>query len=80
MSHAMNEKIVLVTGATDGSADCTELAEMGARVFVHARNQARGNQVLSELCEAAPNAVFDLIVGNLASLEEVRTMASEVLS
>ncbi len=78
----MHGKTVLVTGSSDGIGRQTalELAQMGARVIVHARSQARGEQALAGLQALAPAASFDLVVGDLASLAEVRTIADAVIS
>ncbi|HNP73269.1 MAG TPA: SDR family NAD(P)-dependent oxidoreductase, partial [Kouleothrix sp.] len=47
----MSGKTVLVTGASDGIGRQTalELAQMGARVIVHARSAARGAEALAAL-------------------------------
>nr|HRC77213.1 SDR family NAD(P)-dependent oxidoreductase [Kouleothrix sp.] len=58
----MSGKTVLVTGASDGIGRQTalELAQMGARVIVHARSAARGAEALAALRAQAPNATFEL--------------------
>ena len=68
---------ICLTGSTDGigqAAARTLLAE-GHRVLVHARSEARGRPVV----DALPGDV-DLVVGDLASLSEVRVLAERLRS
>ncbi|MDZ4770049.1 MAG: SDR family oxidoreductase [Chloroflexota bacterium] len=78
----LNGKTVLVTGSSDGIGRQTalELAQRGARIFVHARGEARGQAALDALRDELPNGAFDLVIGDLASLEQVRGLAASVAS
>jgi NAD(P)-dependent dehydrogenase (short-subunit alcohol dehydrogenase family) len=69
---------VLVTGATDGlgRALATRLAGEGATVLAHARSEERGRQAIGELLDG-PGDVR-LVVGDLASLAAVRSLADQV--
>jgi NAD(P)-dependent dehydrogenase (short-subunit alcohol dehydrogenase family) len=69
---------ILVTGATDGlgRALATRLAGEGATVLAHARGEERGREALGELLDG-PGDVH-LVVGDLASLAEVRALADQV--
>jgi NAD(P)-dependent dehydrogenase (short-subunit alcohol dehydrogenase family) len=69
---------VLVTGATDGlgRALTERLAGEGATVLAHARNEPRGREGVGELLEG-PGDVR-LVVGDLASLADVRALADQV--
>ncbi|HEY3186637.1 MAG TPA: SDR family NAD(P)-dependent oxidoreductase [Solirubrobacteraceae bacterium] len=69
---------ILVTGATDGlgRALATRLAGEGATVLAHARNEQRGREALGELLDG-PGDVR-LVVGDLASLADVRALADQV--
>jgi NAD(P)-dependent dehydrogenase (short-subunit alcohol dehydrogenase family) len=69
---------VLVTGATDGlgRALAARLAGEGATVLAHARSEERGREALAELLDG-PGDVR-LVVGDLASLSAVRTLADQV--
>jgi NAD(P)-dependent dehydrogenase (short-subunit alcohol dehydrogenase family) len=69
---------ILVTGATDGlgRALATRLAGEGATVLAHARSEERGREALGELLDG-PGDVR-LVVGDLASLAEVRALADQV--
>jgi len=66
---------VLVAGATDGlgRALATRLAGEGFTVVAHARSEERGREALAELLDG-PGDVH-LVVGDLASLSEVRALA-----
>lgn len=69
-------KTVLVTGATDGIGRATALAlaRAGLRVLVHGRSASRTEAVLREL----PGAGHEAVLGDLASLADVRRLAAEV--
>jgi NAD(P)-dependent dehydrogenase (short-subunit alcohol dehydrogenase family) len=69
---------VLVTGATDGlgRALATRLAGDGVTVLAHARSEERGREALGDLLDG-PGDVR-LVVGDLASLAEVRALADQV--
>ena len=47
----MNDKIVLITGSTDGIGKqaAIELAEMGAKIILHGRSEPRAKQALQEI-------------------------------
>ncbi|BDP44048.1 hypothetical protein DAETH_40170 (plasmid) [Deinococcus aetherius] len=73
------QKIVLVTGATDGIGRVTarELARQGHQVLLTARNAAKGQRVVEEIrTETGKGA--ELYVGDLSSMGEVRRVAQEV--
>lgn len=72
----MRPMIVLVTGATDGIGKQTavDLAKRGAHVIVHGRNAQKVERVKSELKNASG------VVADLSSLEEVRTLAKNVVA
>jgi NAD(P)-dependent dehydrogenase (short-subunit alcohol dehydrogenase family) len=74
----MDDKIVLITGATSGIGKATalELAEKGATVVIFARNKIKGENTIKEIADKSGNKKLDLLIGDLSSLESVR-MASE---
>jgi NAD(P)-dependent dehydrogenase (short-subunit alcohol dehydrogenase family) len=78
--RAIDEQTVLITGATDGlgRALATELAGSGASVLVHARDQARGAEALAAMRAATGNDRLRLVTGDLASLEQVRSLAEQL--
>lgn len=74
----MKNKIVLVTGATDGIGQQTaiELAQMGAQVLVHGRSAERCEKVVAEIQRASGTA--EAAVADFASLKQVRALAEAV--
>jgi NAD(P)-dependent dehydrogenase (short-subunit alcohol dehydrogenase family) len=69
---------ILVTGATDGlgRALATRLAGEGATILAHARSEQRGREALGELLDGQGDV--RLVVGDLASLADVRALADQV--
>jgi NAD(P)-dependent dehydrogenase (short-subunit alcohol dehydrogenase family) len=79
-ADALRGKTALVTGSTDGLGRvvATQLAGLGATVIVHGRNSERGAGVVRGIEEGGRgSAVF--YRADLASLEEVRTLADTII-
>jgi NAD(P)-dependent dehydrogenase (short-subunit alcohol dehydrogenase family) len=76
----MNDRIVLVTGATDGIGKETarQLAALGATVLVHGRNAARCQATQDEIRTATGNSRVDYFVADLSSQKQVRQLAADV--
>lgn len=74
-------RTILITGSTDGHglALARRLAGEGAVVLVHGRDEAKVAAVTAELAEGAANAPRGY-TADLASLEQVRRLASELAS
>jgi len=68
---------ICITGSTDGIglAAARQLLAAGHHVVVHARSPERGEPVLADLVRAGDAR---LVVGDLADLEQVRTLASSI--
>ena len=75
----MNGKICLVTGASSGIGKATALglAKLGATVVMVCRDTARGEAALSEIKQKSGNNSLDLLVADLSSQAEIRSLASE---
>jgi NAD(P)-dependent dehydrogenase (short-subunit alcohol dehydrogenase family) len=73
----LEEQTILVTGATDGlgRALSRELSQRGATLLLHGRNEDRLGEVVAELGSERVRTY----TADLASLDEVRAMADEVL-
>ncbi|HEV2957412.1 MAG TPA: SDR family NAD(P)-dependent oxidoreductase [Xanthobacteraceae bacterium] len=71
-------KTALVTGSTDGVGRVVaeRLGKTGARVLVHGRDRARGEQVVGAIKRAGGTAEF--LEADLAALAEVRGLAEAV--
>jgi retinol dehydrogenase 14 len=76
----MKNKVVLITGSTDGIGRQTavEIAALGATVIVHGRNPARAKLVVEEISSSTGNRNVDLMIADLSSLRQVRELAAEV--
>jgi NAD(P)-dependent dehydrogenase (short-subunit alcohol dehydrogenase family) len=74
----MSEKIVLITGSTDGVGRrvALELGKLGAKVLVHGRDTARAREVVAEIARSGGTAEF--YSADLASLADVRALAAVV--
>ncbi|GAB4492571.1 MAG: SDR family oxidoreductase [Anaerolineales bacterium] len=77
---AKKTKIMLVTGASDGIGKATalELARRGALVILHGRSLERLEQTQEEIASQVPGAQTEIVLADLASLEQVRGLALEV--
>jgi len=77
----MKGKIVLITGATDGIGKQTalELAGMGARLILHARNREKGEKVVGEIKSKSGNDKIDLVLADFTSLDEIRRLGDEIV-
>ncbi|MBX7059849.1 MAG: SDR family oxidoreductase [Leptospirales bacterium] len=73
-------KKILITGATDGIGleTAAQLAESGHQVWLHGRNQSRGEAALSSVQKRAPAAKLSFVRADLADLEQVRSMAQSL--
>ena len=75
----MNGRICLVTGASSGIGKATALglAKMGATVVMVCRDASKGQAALSEIRQKSGNNSLDLLVADLSSQAEIRSLASE---
>jgi NAD(P)-dependent dehydrogenase (short-subunit alcohol dehydrogenase family) len=76
----MKDKIILITGSTDGIGKQTaiELAKMGGTVLVHGRDEKKGQAVIDEIKGETKNAKLNLFISDFSSLNQVRNLAEEV--
>jgi len=73
--------VALVTGSTDGLGRevALRMAETGAHVIIHGRNEERGAEVVAEI-EAGGVGSARFYRADLASLDEVRALAQAILA
>ena len=78
----IEQQTILITGATDGlgRALAAELADAGARILVHGRDDHRGRAVVEEIRDATGNDDLHWLCADLASLDEVRGLADQLIS
>jgi NAD(P)-dependent dehydrogenase (short-subunit alcohol dehydrogenase family) len=76
----MSQRMVLVTGATDGIGRQTarELLEKKARVLVHGRTESKARAVAEALARETGSADVAAVHADLSSLGEVRSLAESV--
>jgi len=80
MLHRMNQKTILVTGATDGIGRETarQLLRSGHRVLVHGRNREKSEDTAQQLGASAPPARALAVWGDLSRMREVRDLAQQL--
>ena len=80
MESAGSEKVICITGATDGigKVAATELANLGYTLALVGRNPDKGNRVLTELTENTGNENILFLACDLSSMAEVRKLAEEI--
>jgi len=73
----IDEQRILVTGATDGlgRALALDLAGRGAEVWVHGRDDQRGQDTLDEIRRRHPEARLHWVRADLSRLDEVHALA-----
>lgn len=76
----LKDKIILVTGSTDGIGKQTalDLLGLGAHVIIHGRNPLRTNAVFEHMKNIAGPDNLSVVSGDLASFNEIRIMSEEL--
>jgi len=75
----MSNKIILVTGATDGIGKITaiELAKKENHVIIHGRNEQKAQKTVEDIKQQAPDAQVEYLIADLFSLSAVKQMAEQ---
>lgn len=78
----MKNKIILITGATQGigKITATKLAEQGHTIILHGRNLDKLRAVQQEITQQTGNSSIDAAVCDLLSLQSVQQMCQELQS
>jgi NAD(P)-dependent dehydrogenase (short-subunit alcohol dehydrogenase family) len=73
---------VLITGSTDGVGRlvATRAVAAGAQVLVHGRSDSQGGDTVGKIQREAPRSHVEYYRADLASLDDVRRLADEVMS
>jgi NAD(P)-dependent dehydrogenase (short-subunit alcohol dehydrogenase family) len=73
-------KTVVITGGTSGIGEIAagQLAEMGARIVLIARNKARATDTLARLRVRAPGLAHTVHYADLTRLSEMKRVAAEI--
>jgi retinol dehydrogenase-12 len=76
----LQDKLVLVTGATSGIGEVTarELARQGAHVVILARNKQKAERTQHAIVEATGNQRVDIVLADLSALQQVREVAAQL--
>jgi NAD(P)-dependent dehydrogenase (short-subunit alcohol dehydrogenase family) len=79
MTHDLEGKVILITGATDGigKAAALELAKRGAALTIVGRSKEKTAQVLAELKDASSNPNLAALICDLSRMGDVRRAAEE---
>jgi NAD(P)-dependent dehydrogenase (short-subunit alcohol dehydrogenase family) len=82
MLNDISNKVILVTGSTDGIGKLTalKLAKLKAKVLVHGRNKEKLASVINELTKGSGNNNIEGFSADFSSLAEVRLLAEEVIN
>jgi retinol dehydrogenase-12 len=76
----LQDKIMLVTGATSGIGEVTarELARQGAHVILLARNRNKAERTQREIIATTDNPLVDIVIADLSVLQQVRDVAAQL--
>ena len=80
MNQNMQEKVVVITGATSGIGQVAAeiLARTGARIIQVARDRQRGEVALKRLQACAPGVPHAIYYADLSRLGEMKRVAAEI--
>jgi retinol dehydrogenase-12 len=76
----LQDKIILVTGATSGIGEVTarELARQGAHVVILARNRQKAERTQQAIVAATGNQRVDIVLADLSVQQQVRDVAAQL--
>ena len=76
----MKGKTVVITGGTSGIGEITveQLAQMGARIVLIARDKSRGEATLARLHERAPGLAHTVHYADLRRIPEMKRVAAQI--
>ncbi|AXO79222.1 SDR family NAD(P)-dependent oxidoreductase [Olleya aquimaris] len=73
-------KTILITGSTDGIGKLTalKLAKEGLKVYVHGRNKAKVDSVITEIKNASNNENIKGFIADFSDLNAVKQLAEQI--
>ncbi len=76
----MKGKTVVITGGTSGIGEIAveQLAQMGARIVLIARDKSRGEATLAQLRERAPSLAHTVHYADLTRIPEMKRVAAQI--
>jgi len=76
----MKGKTVVITGGTSGIGEIAaeQLAQMGARIVLIARDKSHGEATLAQLRERAPSVAHTIHYADLARIPEMKRVAAQI--
>jgi NAD(P)-dependent dehydrogenase (short-subunit alcohol dehydrogenase family) len=76
----IEEQLIVITGATDGLGKATALAlaQLGATVLLHGRDEGRLDNTRQEIIAAVPAAKLETYRANFVSLADVRRLGEKL--
>ena len=76
----MKGKTVVITGGTSGIGEIAveQLAQMGARIVLIARDKSRGKATLAQLRERAPSLAHTVHYADLTRIPEMKRVAAQI--
>ena len=76
----MKGKTVVITGGTSGIGEIAaeQLAQMGARIVLIARDKSRGEATLARLRERGPGLAHTVHCADLARIPEIKRVAAQI--
>lgn len=76
----LQDKIILVTGATSGIGEVTarELARQGAHVVMLARSREKAERTQQAIIATTGNQQVDIVLADLSVMQQVRDVAAEL--
>ncbi|OED63300.1 oxidoreductase [Vibrio splendidus ZS-139] len=74
------QKIILITGATDGIGFETAkaLTQQGHHLLIHGRNPAKVSKIVAVLSSLSKSAVIESYIADLSMLSEVNALATQI--
>ena len=80
MMQSLEDRVVLVTGATGGLGEklATDLAAAGAGVLLHGRSPEKAKAIIEKIADTTGNPQLGYYNADFSSLEDVRRMAEDI--